>query len=354
MAYSIYEQYKISNEVELSEDAIQTDALPALVNWLFRGYKQIITEDKQEIWNEFIREFMVCYINREIYSKKSKVFRGNIIYPMLEYKTYLENADGLWDEISATLGNITITHLANTKHNRDKARTINAETDIIHNSSDIYNENVESEKNTTDNNTNSGKKTDTLGTSVTTTYDTKDTSESTGNARVVNSDYPQSTVAATTVGNPDIQSWTYASAASDSNNRGNNVSAKTGNDKSVNSGTVTTDISSTDNRTVKDTEKGNATKENTKKETSGANSTKADNIKEDRLTDLNETTNQQIIDDFSLVTKKIEFWKEHKLTCIDFLVKQYEKYFISEYVSEDRDGYIDWIGYSNLLKYLNS
>lgn len=386
MAYSIYEQYQVANDVELDEDAIQTDAIPALVNWLFRGYKQIIDPEKQDIWDEFLREFMKRYLNREAYSKKNRVFRSSIMYPMMEYKTYLENADGLWDEINGALGSLTIKH--NKKENEDisKARTINSELQNVTNSTNGREESGSSKKDTTDTNALTGKKTDTLGTSQKTTYDSKntaketgtdntkedrtDTSSTTGNGRVVNSDYPQSVVNSTTVGNPEVQTWTYASNASDSNNKGtanttisdttnkttglDRTDSKSGSDTLTNTGTVTTDTTSNENRNIDEDASYTAKRDDTLKATSSNTGTTADNYTKDTDKVTESTTEQQVLTDIGLITKKIEFWNKHKLRCIDFVIREYEKYFISEYVSEDRDGYLDWIGYSNLLKYINA
>lgn len=386
MAVSIWEQYYIANDLKPDEETIQTDAIPALVNWLFKGYKQIIDTNKQLVWDEYITEFMFRYINREACSSNNKVFRGKIIYPMIEYKTYIENADGLYDEINSALGNLKIT--SNKKESEDitKNRTVDNSLESTQNSTQELSRSGQNTRDGKENNSNTSAKTDTLGTTRTISYNSGETTEgstsenktvnntqsatNSGNARTVNSDYPQSVVNAGTTGNPDVQTWTYASLASDSNTNGTNStttedktnstntnsieSSRTGSDSYADTGTIKTDASDTNTRTIDDDIKYNETNNNNINTTNSQTTNATDNYTKDTDVIKESITEQQVLTDIALLTKKIEFWKKHKLRCVDDVINICEKYFISEYVDEKRDGCIDWIGNLNLLKYINA
>ena len=51
--------------------------------------------------------------------------------------------------------------------------------------------------------------------------------------------------------------------------------------------------------------------------------------------------------------EKIKFWESHPLKCVSTLLGHLEQYFMSEYVDEERDGYMTWECYINIAKYFN-
>ena len=57
--------------------------------------------------------------------------------------------------------------------------------------------------------------------------------------------------------------------------------------------------------------------------------------------------------DFELKLEKIKFWESHPLKCVSTLLGHLEQYFMSEYVDEERDGYMTWEYYINITKYFN-
>ena len=383
LAESIYTQYNVSNGTNLDESYIQTEAIPALVGFLFNGLPY--DENKKDVWEYFIKEFMSRFLNREICSKDAKVFRSKLIYPLTMYKTFIENADDMWDDINGALSDIKEKTSAtgsknNNKtlektrensgnNNREYSSSKNLKSTASNELTTSVNESVENTDNST--NTIEYNSTDAVNGSNSSESSNSSTSSdnATSNNRVVNSDYPQSVVNATTVGNPTLQSWTYASGAQDSNNNTTNTNTSsgtdsnsgnhsettkyTGSDKTTNvitskhskasNSTNTESINKTDTDTISDTDKTATTFNETENAT--------DNQTES-TTDNSETT-RQTMSDFELKLEKIKFWESHPLKCVAKLLEHLEQYFMSEYVDEERDGYMTWECYINITKYFN-
>lgn len=383
LAESIYVQYNVSNGTKLDESYIQTEAIPALVGFLFNGMPY--DETKKDVWEYFIKEFMSRFLNREICSKDAKVFRSKLIYPLTMYKTFIENADNMWDDINSALSDIKEKSTSN--NTSENSKTSGKTRQNTGKNSRKYDSSRESALTTsnesTTNNTNSVENNNNLTSTV--EYNSKDSvsgsssSESsnsstssdnaTSNNRVVNSDYPQSVVNATTVGNPSLQSWTYASGAQDSNNNTTNTNTSSGTDNNSSSNSQTTDYTGNDKTTdvSKTTSSGTSSTTNNESGTNNNTETIADTDVLD--TTFNETENitdsgnssdssnseivRQTMSDFEIKLEKIKFWESHPLKCVSKLLGHLEQYFISEYVDEERDGYMTWECYVNLTKYFN-
>ena len=383
LAESIYVQYNVSNGTKLDESYIQTEAIPALVGFLFNGLPYDAT--KKDVWEYFIKEFMSRFLNREICSKDAKVFRSKLIYPLTMYKTFIENADDMWDDINSTLSDIkektsstgsknnnkTLekTRENSGNNNREYSSSKNLKSTASNELTTSINESVENNDNST--NTIEYNSTDAINGSNSSESNNSSTSSdnATSNNRVVNSDYPQSVVNATTIGNPSLQSWTYASGAQDSNNNTTNTNTSsgtdsnsgnhsettkyTGSDKTTNvlsskhskasNSTNTESINKTDTDTISDTDKTATTFNETENATDNQTESTSDN---------SETT-RQTMSDFELKLEKIKFWESHPLKCVAKLLEHLEQYFMSEYVDEERDGYMTWECYINIAKYFN-
>lgn len=383
LAESIYTQYNVSNGTNLDESYIQTEAIPALVGFLFNGMPY--DETKKDVWEYFIKEFMSRFLNREICSKDAKVFRSKLIYPLTMYKTFIENADDMWDDINSALSDIkeksTSTGSRNNNktlektrensgnNNREYSSSKNLKSTASNELTTSVNESVENTDNST--NTIEYNSTDAVNGSNSSESSKSSTSSdnATSNNRVVNSDYPQSVVNATTVGNPTLQSWTYASGAQDSNNNTTNTNTSSGTDSNSGNHSETTKYTGSDKTTNVITSKHSKASNSTN--TESINKTDTDTISDTdkTATTFNETENatdnqtesttdnseitRQTMSDFELKLEKIKFWESHPLKCVAKLLEHLEQYFMSEYVDEERDGYMTWECYINIAKYFN-
>ena len=383
LAESIYVQYNVSNGTKLDESYIQTEAIPALVGFLFNGMPY--DETKKDVWEYFIKEFISRFLNREICSKDAKVFRSKLIYPLTMYKTFIENADDMWDDINSALSDIKEKTSAtgsrnNNKtlektrensgnNNREYSSSKNLKSTASNELTTSINESVENNDNST--NTIEYNSTDAINGSNSSESSNSSTSSdnNTSNNRVVNSDYPQSVVNATTVGNPTLQSWTYASGAQDSNNTTTNTNTSSGTDSNSGNHSETTKYTGSDKTTNVLTSKHSKASNSTN--TESINKTDTDTISDTdkTATTFNETENatdnqtesttdnseitRQTMSDFEIKLEKIKFWESHPLKCVAKLLEHLEQYFMSEYVDEERDGYMTWECYINITKYFN-
>lgn len=475
LADNIFKQYKY-NEPDTPDSAIQTDALPSLVYWLFNDYYKMFTEDEKYIADEFIRQFMIRFLNRCICANTADKFRSRVIYPLIANKRQLVFETTNWVAVNDTDGIITTSMTStvtgtgqqsrnqqiNGSKNDNGTSTSTNTVDLVSNtdSSGTAKTTVDKETSTeftgndrktlgtktattqevessgTDNRTlnltdkvNGTSTTDTNNsvdnnTTVTTDETVNTTGTSTDNldstvtdsnhSRQVHSIYPQSVVNASTVGNPDLTSWAYASDATDTNGGStettnsttttNNSSdtdrngtvkttggttetgkvsvtsdetkTNTGTDnlsKSstqsttgsvTNSGTDTTDSTSTTTQsdtgtdatettdTTTQTNKGTDITESTHTNTSTDEQTVTGTDSSTTSQDTTQQTSTPQFSDIALLAEKFNFFDRYPVPYIYDVLDLLEKYFLSVYPDEYRDGYIDWTGYLNLTKYL--
>lgn len=386
--------YEMAYSMSDSEPQDAQEALPYLVNWLFKNFSENYTFNNEHlddgVWYNIAYFIMYNFINREVSSKIPEVFRTKLLKEIVNM-----NLDhdffSLIDDIKNTTAQLTknIVTSDDLIHDGTDLRTdnlassltrtdgINATDTITHNlteSTDIDTTTTTDGKVITDTDTTSNN-TKTLNTTETetdnlkdqTTFNTNDTttnnlSKSVSNRNVL-TDYPQSTVNTQTVG-----SWNYASGASDTtgteNNTGNIELAKTGTqtiDKTgtktvANTGTVqdagtgtVDDTTTTQGKTIVDgteakTKTGTESTQTVSNETEGKQSTNTGTVTTDsdytdnRDINTNETWNN--MSGFELNSAQLEIYSRHD-NFYKTLMRRINNCFISIYVDEDRDGWID-------------
>lgn len=394
MALEIEDSYNLDHNTEYDELEYQDNALPALVYSIFDEMDRIVDINKKEIWIEFIRQFVSTYIDRPICCPDYYKWKSYIVSTVMKYKKYIEDADGLWDEISSALNkineqiNVTGTN-SNTGTIKDSDSTSGTYTRTGTNSTTANNTGSASASG------NSSSSTDgTTGNTSTITYNStkedKSTNTVTGSTtqtdkgtsssknRQLHGDYPQSDVSASSTTDPVLTEWTYASDLNDTKSSENSSNESKGTSENKNVGTVTNKHTG-DDKTVNSgtsSSKGTATSSSqsnstNRLESSGTTSdtfeTSRSASKERQSTDKTSTTNSTTrqIDassDLDANMKKLEVWQRYSLTCINKVVKEMEIYFMASFYDDEnwrgRDhnwglrGYIDFHGILNMTKYL--
>ena len=144
MALEIEESYNWDHDTNYDELEYEEDALPALVHAIFAEMDKVVDANKKEVWIEFIRQFVSTYIDRPICCIDFYMLRSYIVSTVLKYKKYIEDADGLWDEISSALNkineqiNVTGTN-SNTGTIKDTDSTSGTDTRAVTNSTTANN-----------------------------------------------------------------------------------------------------------------------------------------------------------------------------------------------------------------------
>ena len=344
LAVSIYDQY-VYNEGSVDDSAIQTDAIPALTAWLFGAfYNTIPTDDvnQKAIVSEFITQFMYNFLNREICSDKPDIFKSKLYYGLSKNKYYLLNTTKDYFDIANASINIT-----------------SESTDVITGSGSKNSKTTGSNQHNTKSNTTSSGSNINNGSSITdmtsstenetagsTNNESTNNSNTTNNSRVVNSDYPQSTVDATTVGNPDLQTWTYASGSQDSNSNVNTTS--NGTSKTSTNGTANGTATGKNTTTTNDTT--NTTQDDETVVTGTDNNTVDVTESNDNQSDVKHNSSTDNYTMLDKLLKILDYMSSNPYAPIYEVINRMNDYFISMYVDEDRDGWIDPT--VNLLKYL--
>lgn len=394
MALEIEDRYNLDHDTEYDELDYEDDALPALVHAIFVEMDRVVDVNKKEVWVEFIRQFVSTYIDRPICCTDFYKWRSYIISTVMKYKKYIEDADGLWDEISSALNkineqiNVTGTN-SNTGTIKDSDSTSGTDTRAVTNSTTANNtgsasasgSSSSSTKDTTDgtstityNSTQEDKSTNT--TTGSTTQNEKGNSSSKN--RQLHGDYPQSNVSASSTTDPVLTEWTYASDLNDTKSSGNssneikgtsenkNVGTVTnthkGNDKTVNSGTSSstgTATSSSESSSTNRLESSGTTSDTFETSRSASRERKST----DEASTTNSTTRQiDASSDLDANMKKLEVWQRYSLTCINKVVKEMEIYFMASFYDDENwhgsdnnyglRGYIDFHGVLNMTKYM--
>lgn len=394
MALEIENWYNEDHGTEYDDLDYEDDALPALVHAIFYRLELIVDEDKREIWLQFIRQFVSTYIDRPICCPDFYKWQSYIVSTVMKYKKYIENADGLWDEISSALNkineqiNVTGTN-SNTGTIKDSDSTSGTDTRAVTNSATANNTGSASASgnssssadgttgNTstiTYNSTQEDKSTNTVTGSTTQT----DKGTSSSKNRQLHGDYPQSNVSASSTTDPVLTEWTYASDLNDTKSSGNTsneakgtsenktvgtlTNKHTGDDKTVNSGTSSskgTATSSSESSSTNRLESSGTTSDTFETSRSASRERKST----DEASTTNSTTRQiDASSDLDANIKKLEVWQKYNLTCINKVVKEMEIYFMASFYddenflgtgfSDNMRGYIDFYGVSNMTKYM--
>lgn len=394
MALEIEDAYNWDHDTNYGELEYEDDALPALVYSIFDEMDRVVDINKKEIWEEFIRQFVSTYIDRPICCPDYYKWQSYIVSTVMKYKKYIEDADGLWDEISSALNkineqiNVTGTN-SNTGTIKDSNSTSGTDTRTVTNSATANNTGSASASG------NSSSSTDgTTGDTSTITYNStkedKSTNTVTGSTtqndkgtsssknRQLHGDYPQSNVSAASTTDPVLTEWTYASDLNDTKSSGNSsneskgtsenktvgtvTNKHTGDDKTVNSGTSSskgTATSSSESSSTNRLESSGTTSDTFETSRSASRERKST----DEASTTNSTTRQiDASSDLDANIKKLEVWQRYNLTCINKVVKEMEIYFMASFYDDEnwrgRDnnwglrGYIDFHGVSNMTKYM--
>ena len=394
MALEIEDSYNWDHGTEYDELDYEDDALPALVHAIFVEMDRVVDVNKKEVWLEFIRQFVSTYIDRPICCPDFYKWRSYIVSTVMKYKKYIEDADGLWDEISSALNkineqiNVTGTN-SNTGTIKDSDSTSGTDTRSVKNST-TANNTVSASASGNSSSSTDGTTSDTSTITYNSTQEDKSTNTTTGSTtqnekgnsssknRQLHGDYPQSNVSAASTTDPVLTEWTYASDLNDTKSSGNssneikgtsenkNVGTVTnthkGNDKTVNSGT-----SSSTGTATSSSESSSTNKLESSGTTSDTFTTSRSASRERKSTDEASTTNSTTrqIDassDLDANMKKLEVWQRYSLTCINKVVKEMEIYFMASFYDDENwhgidsnyglRGYIDFHGVLNMNKYM--
>lgn len=394
MALEIEDAYNWDHDTNYNELDYEDDALPALVYSIFDEIDRIVDVNKKEVWVEFIRQFVSTYIDRPICCPDFYKWRSYIVSTVMKYKKYIEDADGLWDEISSALNkineqiNVTGTN-SNTGTIKDSDSTSGTDTRTVTNSATANNTGSASASGNssssadgttgdtstiTYNSTQEDKSTNTVTGSTTQT----DKGTSSSKNRQLHGDYPQSNVSASSTTDPVLTEWTYASDLNDTKSSGNTsneakgtsenktvgtlTNTHKGNDKTVNSGTSSskgTATSSSNSSSTNKLESSGTTSDTFETSRSASRERKST----DEASTTNSTTRQiDASSDLDANMKKLEVWQRYSLTCINKVVKEMEIYFMASFYDDEnwrgRDnnwglrGYIDFHGVLNMTKYM--
>lgn len=394
MALEIEKWYNEDHGTDHNELDYDDDALPALVHAIFVGMDKIVDVNKKEIWIEFIRQFVSTYIDRPICYPDFYKWRSYIVSTVMKYKKYIEDADGLWDEISSALNkineqiNVTGTN-SNTGTIKDSDSTSGTDTRAVTNSTTANNTGSASASGSSSSSTD-GTTGDTSTVTYNSTKEDKSTNTVTGSTtqtdkgtsssknRQLHGDYPQSNVSAASTTDPVLTEWTYASDLNDTKSSGNSsneskgtsenktvgtvTNKHTGDDKTVNSGTSSskgTATSSSESSSTNRLESSGTTSDTF--ETS--RSVSRDRKSTDETSTTNSTTRQiDASSDLDANMKKLEVWQRYSLTCINKVVKEMEIYFMASFYDDENwhgsdnnlglRGYINFYGVLNMTKYM--
>lgn len=390
--------YEMAYSMSDSDPQDAQEAIPYLVNWLLKDFvdsykyndgETDVSLDEGVVYN--IAYFLFYnFINREVGSKVPEVFRTKLLKEIVNMNldhdfysilTDIKNTTALMtkqttveDDLVHDGTNLRTDNLASSTNRTDTTNETDTTTYNKTETTDVDSTTTTEGEVVTDTDTSSDS-TKTLGTTETTTNNLTDTKtfntsdQTTNNLQTTNSnrevltDYPQSTVNTQTVGN-----WTYASGARDSNgttqNTGTSTLAKTGTETDAKTGTqevadtgtvrdqgtgTVDDTTTTQGETVVD---GTEVKRTTgtdgvqkaiaETEVVGTTNTGTVNNKSDFTDDRDIEKNESWtgLSGFELNAAQLDIYNRHD-TFYKTLMRRIENCFISVYVDEDRDGWMD-------------
>lgn len=390
--------YEMAYSMSESEPQDPQEAIPYLCNWLLKDFadsyqysdgEEDIKLDEGVVYN--IAYFLFYnFINRETGSKVPEVFRTKLLKEIvnmnLDHDFYnilmdIKNTTALMtkqttvdDDLVHDGTNLRTDNLASSTNRTDTTNETDTTTYNKTETTDVDSTTTTEGEVVTDTDTSSDS-TKTLGTTSTTTNNLTDTKtfntsdQTTNNLQTTNSnrevltDYPQSTVNTQTVG-----SWTYASGARDSNgttqNTGTSTLAKTGTETDAKTGTqavadtgtvrdqgtgTVDDTTTTQGETVVDgtevkrtTGTDSVQKAIAETEVVGTTNTGTVNNKSDFTDnrDIEKNESWTGLSGFELNAAQLDIYSRHD-NFYKTLMRRFENCFISVYVDEDRDGWMD-------------
>lgn len=382
----------------MSENGDAQEAFPYLIKWLMKDFWSNYKYNGIPYSDEYaynIAYFVVYnFINREICSKKPEVFRSKFLKEIVnmnldsDFNNILQDIKNATAELQSSKqdsysseknSNKTRTdNLKNTSSSTNVTDSTNKTTynntrtnNIENNNSITYNEqnsiNGTNTLNKTSDNTTTvnGEHNNTNTVDITNKIDSENNITDSGSNRIVGSDYPQSTVDTTHVGD-----WDYASNAQDTTTKSTNKNVL--DSKDVKSGT-TQDVYNENNKTVSSLSGVDTTTINSLNKHTGENSSSQSGTTTDSKTgsDTNDidstvtnngevnytgTVNNTDVDNINGSDTVESSWtnlsgiqlNELQLSLYDKygtfysrLLTNLEHCFLSIYIDDDRDGYID-------------
>ncbi|MCM1439815.1 MAG: hypothetical protein NC131_11540 [Roseburia sp.] len=379
--------------------------MPLFTRWLFiDGAVSIPWND--DVWLEFAKMFIVKYLNRVPTYRDVNIFRFKLSDTIMSYQEFIETTgSSIYNELIGADGKLTETETTSYESFKDSEYgSVKDRSDSGDSTRDTTNSSTgTSTDKTTNNTTHTGtsntaktgtevadssqsnvgvKETSTRTPELTTETKRNGTdttvSNSTANGRNLTSDTPQSIVNASTIGNPELQSWKYASGMVDSNatNKTDTTLTRdttdtqntTGSETNVTEkeGSVDTDTTTTydtnlkvtnnledDSTTNSDrssslsgTEKITDTSTRTSKETDS--STYSKNSKGDETRNLSKDNENP----YRILSDKYELFLKHMRKPLYLVIDKCEKLFFNEYVDERRMEYLSGKEIEGLLEYM--
>lgn len=356
--------------VSMSEDGDAQAAFPYLITWLLKDFWSNYQYNGVKYTDEYaynVAYFLVYnFINREICSSKPEVFRTKLLAQLVNMNLDHDFNKILQDLKDATV-NLTRDEKVKDTKNIDKTstttnnlqtkqtgtETVDGTNVLTHNTTSTNTLATKDETTFNDTNTQSATSNGTGSSTNSTSGTNNSTSNNTSNSsgRTVNSDYPQSTVDTT-----KPLDWDYASGAQDTSNNSNDTSTST--DTTTSEGTSSSTSESTASGSNKHTGTNTLDHTGTVTDTkTGTDTTKDDSTVTTDMTTANTGTTASD-DNISSVgdLTRLETWSsmsgiELNNLQLDIynkygsfyrrLINKLETCFISVYIDDDRDGYID-------------
>ena len=356
--------------VSMSEDGDAQAAFPYLITWLLKDFWSNYQYNGIKYTDEYaynVAYFLVYnFINREICSSKPEVFRTKLLAQLVNMNLDHDFNKILQDLKDATV-NLTRDEKVKDTKNIDKTstttnnlqtkqtgtETVDGTNVLTHNTTSTNTLATKDETTFNDTNTQSATSNGTGSSTNSASGTNESTSNNTSNSsgRTVNSDYPQSTVDTT-----KPLDWDYASGAQDtsntststssskdttsSNGTSSSTSESTASGSNKHTGTNTLDRTGTvtDAKTGTDTTKDDSTV-TTDMTTSNTGTTASD----DNISSVGDLTRLETWSSMSgveLNNLQLDIYNRYG-SFYRRLINKLENCFISVYIDDDRDGYLD-------------
>lgn len=348
------QEYPFDNQSD--EELMNTEGLPALVQWIFaeNGKVPPIDFSKPE-WDTFIKRFTIHFLNREIAYKNAFVWRVRLMEVLVKSQFFLEEGAQPVYQLMAT---------AAAKQTNRRTSTDNGTNTRTHEGTGTEERSIK-RTDILEGTAQNDKQTDTTRTTTLTTKadsQSNDTRESkdnetasgtnTQNQRDLNSDMPQSVVNQATMGNPELQTWTYASGMTDRNAKTTDESTRlnSGTQTGQSTGTSNTDSNGTDTFAGTETGTDHRTESRTGNDSTTGSTTRKDSDTETRSGTQETTDEIESLTPLQTARERYNFFMEHMTEPVQALINKTENLFISGYVEEERMGFMDWASMNSLTK----
>lgn len=356
--------------VSMSEDGDAQAAFPYLITWLLKDFWSNYQYNGIKYTDEYaynVAYFLVYnFINRETCSSKPEVFRTKLLAQLVNMNLDHDFNKILQDLKDATV-NLTRDEKVKDTKNIDKTstttnnlqtkqtgtNTVDGTNVLTHNITSTNTLATKDETTFNDTNTQSATSNGTGSSTNSTSGTNESTSNNTSNSsgRTVNSDYPQSTVDTT-----KPLDWDYASGAQDtsntstdtstskdttsSNSTSSSTSENTASGSNKHTGTNTLDRTGTvtDTKTGTDTTKDDSTVTTDMTTANTGTTTLDDNISS--VGDINRLETWSSMSGIELNNLQLDIYNKYG-SFYRRLINKLENCFISVYIDDDRDGYLD-------------